>query len=486
MLFNSWTYILFFIFGATLHWVIPHRFRTVFLALASLLFYAMWRWEFSFLIIFTASLDFSIARRIHIATTDRGRFRWLLLSLVVQLGFLCFFKYTYFVLDNIRFVGNLGGMAVPSVQDLGVHIIIPLGISFYTFHSISYVIDVYRRVIEPCNSFAAFFAYVTFWPQLIAGPILRAREVIPQLQGPRTFSFDEFNEGLMRILLGLFKKVVLADNIAGLADEAFTIPPATMTAFDVWVAAFLFGFQIYFDFSGYSDIAIGSARSMGLRFPENFLWPYIATSPREFWHRWHISLSSWIRDYLYLPLTGQKFRTTSTDGLLVATESGGEHRTRGLFLAWLIMGLWHGSAWTFVGWGLYHACLVFAYRVFTPLTTIERRVPVIAWALMLFFSMAGWIIFRSESVGQALGMFEAIVNPFRYTLGNRAVSGFAYHIAASMLCATTVAYWLSRCRDSLFLYKPIVCAATCVGIATVWFLLLTCMRTAKRFIYFQF
>ncbi|MBL4735704.1 MAG: MBOAT family protein, partial [Flavobacteriales bacterium] len=362
MLFNSWGYILFILIATMLHWALPHKFRLFIIAAFSLLFYSMWRWEFSLLMVFSACVDYVAADQIYKSGKTPERKMWLLISLITNLGLLFVFKYTYFIYDGIQIFGSMSDQNLP---DLGIRIILPLGISFYTFQTISYTIDTYRKVIKPEKNFLAFLTYVTFWPQLIAGPILRAKEVIPQLLAERKANMRDIIPGVERIIAGLFKKVVLADTIAVMVDSAFDLDPNLFSAYDVWAAAILFGFQIYFDFSGYSDIAIGSARILGIRFPENFNFPYLSLSPKDFWKRWHISLSSWVRDYLYLPLIGQPVRTESTGGLAVAAEQDGNNkRTFALFLAWFIMGLWHGAAWTFGIWGLYHALLLFVYRKF--------------------------------------------------------------------------------------------------------------------------
>ena len=239
----------------------------------------------------------------------------------------------------------------------------PLGISFYTFQTISYVVDVYRKVINHEPNFFIYGCYVTFFPQLVAGPILRANEVIPQFKNHINFKYEYLNIGIRRILYGLFLKVVLADNIAPLVDLGFSTDNNSLSAIDIWTLSFLFGFQIYFDFSAYSHIAIGSAKLLGITFPENFNFPYVSSSPKEFWQRWHISLSSWIRDYLYLPIAGVKFQKNSIGGLPVEVHQDHRNKIKSLFITWSIMGLWHGANWTFLIWGLYHAIIIFSYRL---------------------------------------------------------------------------------------------------------------------------
>lgn len=438
------------------------------------------------LMIFSACVDYATSKQIYQTENKTKRISWLLVSLTINLGLLVVFKYTYFIYDNIRLICSASGQNLP---DIGIRIILPLGISFYTFQTISYTIDVYRRTIKPTNSFITFLTYVTFWPQLIAGPILRAKEVISQLSSDRKFEINNMSSGIERIIIGLFKKVMLADNVAPLVDNAFAFDPSLLNAFDVWVATFLFGFQIYFDFSAYSDIAIGSARILGIHFPENFNWPYVSLSPKDFWKRWHISLSSWVRDYLYFPLTSKPFKTESTGGITVADGSDhGDKRTAALFFTWLIMGLWHGADWTFALWGIYHALLIFIYREIKALDWLIEKLPGTAWALMLLLGMAGWIPFRSESLSQAAIMFSKILNPFQYTFSTRVLFVTSYYLGAMailtvMLMAFFVIKYINRGSEIL---KNTLVYAKIVTIGAMVFFILLYMRPVRQFIYFQF
>ncbi len=488
MLFNSWGYLLLVALAVPLHWLLPHRYRLWLLASGSVAFYGMWRWEFCFLMVFSAVVDFVSAGQIARRETHWQRKAWLLASLIVNLGLLGFFKYTYFVVDNVRLVAGAAGVDLPVSSDLGVRIILPLGISFYTFQTISYTIDVYRRVIPASRSFLAFFTYVTFWPQLIAGPILRAGEVMPQLVARRRLVRGDLGAGLLLMMSGLFKKVVLADTIAPMVDHAFGLDPAVLTGFDVWAATCLFGFQIYFDFSGYSDVAIGTARILGIRFSDNFNWPYLAISPRDFWRRWHISLSAWIRDYLYLPLTGQPFRTKSTGGIAVATEdsSGAVKATRALFLTWFIMGLWHGAGWNFALWGLYHAVLVWAYRSARPLRWLSGGIKAPAWAVLFLLVMAGWIPFRAESLTQAAQMFSALVTPSSYGLASRALNGYYYLATIVVTSAMLGMGWVLVRYERAPMPRRAVDLITFASAAAMAFFIIAYLRPVRQFIYFQF
>jgi D-alanyl-lipoteichoic acid acyltransferase DltB (MBOAT superfamily) len=248
----------------------------------------------------SASIDYLAALKM-INAQSISRKRWLWLSLSINIGLLCYFKYLFFIVDNATLALNYLGY---NFQAPVLNIILPLAISFYTFETISYIVDVYNKQIEPEKNFWKYSCFVIFFPKLIAGPVLRASEILPQFNQALYFKNPYFISGLHRIIIGLFLKVVIADNLAPIVDAGFSQSINTLSALDVWTLAFLFGFQIYFDFSAYSSIAIGSARLFGIHIPENFYFPYASSSPKEFWQRWHISLSSWIRDYLYLPLQG--------------------------------------------------------------------------------------------------------------------------------------------------------------------------------------
>jgi D-alanyl-lipoteichoic acid acyltransferase DltB (MBOAT superfamily) len=466
-----------------LHWMLPHRYRPWMLAAFSVLFYSMWRWEFSFLMVFSAVVDFVSSKRIHRSETPRVRRAWLVLSLCVNLGLLVFFKYTYFIYGNVQLLGQTVGYSLP---DIGIRIILPLGISFYTFQTISYTIDVYRRVTKPTHDFVVFLAYVTFWPQLIAGPILRSGEIIPQILSERRASADNLSAGVHRITKGLFKKVFIADNLAPIVDASFATDPTLASAFDVWSMTILFGFQIYFDFAGYSDIAIGSARILGFRFPENFKFPYMALSPRDFWKRWHISLSSWIRDYLYLPLMKQPFMTSSEGGITPTEKRSGMTAFNGLFLTWIIMGFWHGSYWTFAVWGLYHATAIFVYRKVKFLNVLARKVPVLAWGIMFLVAMAGWIPFRSQSLSQTVTLFSKIVDPRQYYLTFVTTHGFNVFAIFAILVGMLSAYWFHSNPPQRQSARVLTHVLSACSIAVMAFFIFVYMKTNEQFIYFQF
>lgn len=482
----------------SVYWALPKQnMRIWMIALASCLFYGLWNWHFLLLVLFSAFVDYVCAMFIFHSERLFVRRAWLVFSLTTNVGLLVFFKYTYFLYDNTMGFLSLFGIHIIPPDSWGWKIMLPLGISFYTFHTISYTIDIYRKVItKPIKSYVVFVAYVMFWPQLVAGPILRFGEVVPQLMEKRIFRTEDFTYGLGRIINGLFKKVVIADSIAPFVEYWFDMPHNGMTGFDVWVASALFGFQIYFDFSGYSDIAIGSVKLMGISFPENFNWPYMANSPREFWKRWHISLSSWIRDYLYLPMTGEKFRTKSVDGMAVASEAGGNvsegKRDRALILTWAIMGLWHGASWTFIIWGLYHGVLIYLYRIIPFLKNLPVKYPRVAWVLMFVLAIISWIPFRAKSVPQTFEMFEKILNPLNYQLSQEVFSftsrtaAYSYLIAFLIPVCMLLAYRLKDMEFKVIRHPASYVVWRTAMLSVMMFSIILCLQPKQQFIYFQF
>lgn len=485
MIFNSATYLVFLVVTVCLYWTLPQRLRLWMIFLSSIMFYGFWRIQFIPVMLFSVAVDYFAALGISRATEAFRKKIWLGLSLVLNLGLLFYFKYLLFFAENASGLLHMAGL---QIDPFALKIILPLGISFYTFQTISYTVDVYRGFIHPERDFVLYGCYVTFFPQLVAGPILRAREIMAQLEMRATFDLAYISEGLRRILYGLFLKVVLADNIAPLVDTGFAQPTAALSALDVWTLAFLFGFQIYFDFSAYSHIALGSARLMGISFPENFNFPYAASSPRDFWKRWHISLSSWIRDYLYLPLAGAKVHDRSVGGLATAASNLQFKSNYGvLFLTWALMGLWHGANWTFLAWGLYHACLIFGYRQFS---TICKDIPVGlrnagGWVVTLPLVMLGWIPFRASSLWDFLAMWRTVLQGKDYFwLGLRENT---YLVAALLLAGFFITSWAKKyflplLRQRIFLSQAVETVAFSVIIGLVFVFL----RPISQFIYFQF
>lgn len=481
MIFNSLSYLLLLLIVVTLYWQLPYRSRLILIFSSSLIFYGFWKIKFIPILLISVIVDWWISQKM-LKSDKRKRFFLLLSSLVTNLGLLFYFKYLIFFVDNSIGLANLLGIELDPVA---LNIILPLGISFYTFQTISYTVDVYRGSIKPEKDFLLFACYVTFFPQLVAGPILRAKEVIPQFINRSSFSLNYIFVGIRFILFGLFLKVVLADNLSILVDSGFEIEVKNMSAIDVWTLAFLFGFQIYFDFSAYSFIALGSARMMGIIFPNNFNFPYISTSPKDFWQRWHISLSSWIRDYLYLPLNKAKVFDRSEGGLAKATKIRGNNKS--LFVTMGIMGLWHGANWTFLIWGIYHAIVITIYRLIEPKTyCLPEWFRTSAGILVtLPVMMLSWIPFRANSLNDALGMWLKIFNPLAYTwLGMREN---VYIITFSVLIGFFIVY-LFKIKILPFInstkYIAIICNIFLMIIVTSMVIIF--FRSISQFIYFQF
>ncbi len=490
MNFNSVTYLLFLSLCVGLFWLLPNRPRLWMLLLSSILFYAFWRPEFALLMLFSACVDYGVSRRLEHEQRMAMR-RWLLMaSLGVNLGLLGFFKYLMFITDSLQASLSVLGiqLAIPHLN-----IILPLGISFYTFQTISYTVDVYRRTIPAEHDFVKYLCFVTFFPQLVAGPILRARQLMGQLGQRPQFSLAHWMRGMRYIIFGLCLKVLLADNVAPYVDAGFAQSADTLSALDVLTLAFLFGFQIYFDFAAYSQIALGSAALMGIHFPANFNFPYSSTSPREFWNRWHISLSSWIRDYLYLPLLGVHARDNASGGLptesIRQANTGGAARnaTVALLLTWAIMGLWHGANWSFLLWGLYHAGVVIVYRTTEPLRVrLPRRLRQIGgWMCTLVVMMLAWILFRADSLSDALAMYAHLLHPRDYLwLGMREN---AYLVAAVLTLGVMLAWQLHRTWPQMLArWRPVALISDTVFMGLALALLFVFLRPVEQFIYFQF
>ena len=397
MTFNSLQYAAFLPLVLIAYWMLGRRAQNLLLLAASYVFYGAFDWRFLGLLVLSTLTDFVVGRMLEGTDDDGRRRRIFLVSLAVNLGILGFFKYfDFFVTDGTRLLGQLGIEVSPPV----LRILLPVGISFYTFHGISYAFDVYRRKIEPTRSLLDFAVFVAFFPQLVAGPIGRAHLQLPQFGRQRTRpDWPEARRAAVLILLGLFKKVAIADMLAPYVNEAFSSPETT-SALGLLVGVWAFAFQIYGDFSGYSDIARGSSSLLGISLPENFNQPYLSRSVTEFWRRWHISLSNWLRDYLYIPLGGNRGR-----GLLTY---------RNLLLTMLIGGLWHGAALTFVVWGGLHGLYLAGERRFSRVADEDA---VRRWSLrkdlvrtFVTFQLVclAWVFFRAESVGGALGYLGRI------------------------------------------------------------------------------
>lgn len=473
MLFNTVQFGLFFLIVYGLYLVLPHRWQNRMLLVASYVFYGTWDWRFLSLIALSTVIDYGCGIGIQNSSSSRKRRGFLLLSMASNLGILGFFKYYNFFTESLAaLLADFGLHA-----SLGtLHIVLPVGISFYTFQTMSYTIDIYRREMEPCRNFWDFALFVSFFPQLVAGPIERASRLVPQVTSPRTITRDQIAQGIFLTVWGLYKKVVIADNLSLTVDRLFSASDPGSAG--VVIAVVFFAFQIYCDFSGYSDIARGIAKLMGFELMLNFDLPYVARSPQEFWRRWHISLSTWLRDYLYIPLGGNR---------------KGPIRTYvNLCLTMVLGGLWHGAGWTFVLWGAYHGSLLMVHRFLDRrklLPTMRdgavwhnRALWTAQWAVMSVLTLGGWLIFRAESVGQVFSMLGSLGTlPSVAVLAAGAAKLALY---AWPLLLVQFAQW--HTEDLLIVTRAPVWVQTSFYLCCFYMITLLGAFESNAFIYFQF
>ncbi len=396
MLFNSTAFLVFLLIVFIIYWksaAVSNILSKWVLLVASYVFYGWWDWRFLILIFISSASDFIIGSYLFRCEKQQNRKLLLLLSLFINLGILFFFKYFNFFIESFR---NLTGNTFPHNGWDSLNVILPVGISFYTFQTLSYTIDIYRREIVPAKSALTFFTFVAFFPQLVAGPIERAKKLIPQFEVKPVFSYPQATSGLKLMLWGFFKKMVIADQLGVLADAVYGAPQ-NFGSGAVIAATVLFGFQIYCDFSGYSDIAIGTARLFGVELMINFRTPYFSSSFRDFWHRWHISLSTWFRDYVYIPLGGSRVNQVN--------------RFKNILVTFIISGLWHGANITFLIWGFVHGLLYASEQVVSPLFRLPRKIKTILGGIITFVLVNfAWLFFRAESGNQVLLLIRKLAN----------------------------------------------------------------------------
>ncbi len=396
MLFNSIEFVIFFPLVFIIYWFVINgnlKNQNFLLLISSYIFYGWWDWRFLSLIVFSSIIDFFVGQRLSKTDNHLWRKLLLLMSITVNLGFLGFFKYFNFFAESFSDAFTLFGSHLDVSR---LNIILPVGISFYTFQTLSYSIDVYKRKVEPTKDVIAFFAFVSFFPQLVAGPIERASNLLPQFYKKRKFCYHESVDGMRQVLWGLFKKIVIADNAAIYANDIFN-NYEVKSGSDLFLGAVYFAFQIYGDFSGYSDIAIGTSRVFGFNLKQNFAFPYFSRDIAEFWRRWHISLSSWFRDYLYFPLGGSK--------------GGISMKIRNTLIIFIVSGFWHGANWTFIAWGFLNALyfipllLLNKNRVNTNIVAEGKIIPsireVFQISITFFLTLIAWVFFRSASIESA-------------------------------------------------------------------------------------
>jgi len=403
MLFNSLDFAIFLPIVFIFYWFLTNRNLDVqnsLVVIASYVFYGWWDWRFLSLIIFSTCVDFFVGLSLKNQENKLRRKLLLLLSLSINIGFLGFFKYYNFFLDNFISAFSFFGR---EISGSSLHIILPVGISFYTFQTLSYTIDVYRKKLEPTNNFIAFSAFVSFFPQLVAGPIERATNLLPQFYKKRVFNTSQAVDGFRQILWGLFKKIVIADNCAHYANLIFN-NSSDYSGSTLVLGVILFAFQIYGDFSGYSDIAIGTSRLFGFNLMKNFAFPYFSRDIAEFWRRWHISLSTWFRDYIYIPLGGSRVQNWK--------------KIRNVFVIFIVSGFWHGANWTFIVWGalnaLYFLPLLLLNRNRKNLDNISsqklsHKIKNILHIFLTFtLTLFAWIFFRAENLNHAIIYIQEI------------------------------------------------------------------------------
>jgi D-alanyl-lipoteichoic acid acyltransferase DltB (MBOAT superfamily) len=403
MYFNSLDFAIFLPIVFVLYWFVTNKnlkLQNALLVVASYVFYGWWDWRFLSLIVFSSLVDYTIGLQLNKAAQPSKRKLLLWSSIIVNLGFLGFFKYYNFFIDSFVDAFSFFGS---SIQPNTLDIILPVGISFYTFQTLSYTIDVYKRKLEPTRDIVSFLAFVSFFPQLVAGPIERATHLLPQFYKKRQFHYSQAVDGCRQILWGFFKKVVIADNCAEYANQIFN-NSSEHTGNTLLIGVLFFTFQIYGDFSGYSDIAIGTSRLFGFNLKQNFAFPYFSRDRAEFWRRWHISLSTWFRDYLYIPLGG--------------SQGGTWMKVRNTFIIFLVSGFWHGANWTFIIWGflnaLYFLPLLMAKRNRTNLDVVaqDSKLPnikeLVQMGLTFGLTVIAWVFFRAESVTHAFTYLKGL------------------------------------------------------------------------------
>lgn len=467
MLFNSWHFVIFFLFVLSIASFLPRDGWTwkAFLVGSSCYFYGQWSWLYLGLIFVTASIDFFIARRL-LHVLNPGRL--LALSVTCNLGVLAFFKYTNFLIGTLNAVGATTGQGFSLAP---IDIVLPVGISFYTFQNMSYTIDVYRKDLTPRRSVLDYAVFTTFFPQLLAGPIVRATEFFGQLDQPKRIDWRKIQSALILIAAGYVKKIVLADNLAISVDEVF-LAPADASGWQTLLAVYAFAFQIYFDFSGYTDIAIGLALLLGFEFPKNFNYPYLATSFQEFWRRWHMTLSRWLRDYLYIALGGNRRGLARTMASLMVTM--------------LLGGLWHGASWNFVIWGALHGGYLVVERLILCRIrwwqSDQKIIVCLRWFVVFHMVCFAWIFFRAPDFATSMLVIKKIALIFASPFEVVKSAALAWLLAGLLVHHFLMDRFDVKQRLSHAGVWPFSIFAAMMIILLIWF------APAKTvpFIYFQF
>jgi alginate O-acetyltransferase complex protein AlgI len=482
MLFNSVNFAIFLPIVFTLYWFVANRslkMQNVLLLLASYFFYACWDWRFVFLLAFSTVLDYFTGLKMADARNKSRKRFWFWLSIIVNLGFLCVFKYyNFFAQSFAEAMYRLGVQVNPASLD----VILPVGISFYTFHGLSYVIDIYYDRIKAERNFVDYSVFVSFFPLLVAGPIERATHLLPQIKRERTFDYTKAVDGLRQILWGLFKKVVIADQCAEYANITFG-NTGSYSGSTLLLGAVFFAFQIYGDFSGYSDMALGIARLFGIELLRNFAYPYFSRDIAEFWRRWHISLSSWFRDYLYIPLGGSK--------------GGDWTKIRNTFIIFLVSGFWHGANWTFIIWGLLNAIYIMPSVIFKTnrahldIVAQGRYLPTLqefsSMAVTFGLTVLAWIFFRAASLSHAMDYLSIVFSRSVFSLPRFTVDTL-FVTRISLLALFILIEWAGREQE--YAIRTFGFRWPRIARYALYYFLLVCVVVLKenshQFIYFQF
>lgn len=472
MLFNSFEFILFFLVVFIAYWSLggKTKYQNLLLLVSSYVFYAWWDWRFLSLIILSSFIDFTVGTKIFNSNSPKTRKAWLIVSLISNLGILSIFKYyNFFVESFAEFVGLFGWQP----NDLTLSIILPVGISFYTFQTLSYTIDIYRKTFKPTKNVLSFFTYIAFFPQLVAGPIERAANLLPQIENKREFNKLWFNAGLIQIAVGFFRKIVIADTLGAYVDSVYA-NIEVHNASSILLATLLYAFQIYFDFSGYSDIAIGTAKLLGFRFRQNFNLPYFSKSLTEFWRKWHMSLSYWLRDYLYISLGGNR--------------RGIKITYRNLMLTMLLGGLWHGSSWNFIIWGGIHGAVLSIEKFMNQKEFLSsfRKGNVLGVIITFGITLIAWIFFRTQTLDESIFAVKKIFStdygiPFIGDINVLAKCLFVLGIG--ILFDSFLFKSKSHLEEFGSTFSPIKIS---VFASVVLMLIILFYSSANNFIYFQF
>ena len=480
MLFNSFDYAIFVPLVFALYWFIFNKnihFRNTFLLICSYIFYGWWNWRFLFLIMLSSTVDYFAGVGLEKTNAVNKRKLLLLTSITINLGVLAFFKYYNFFADSFTMLFEMLGFKAHAVT---LNILLPVGISFYTFQSMSYTIDVYNRKMKPVRNAVTYFSFVSFFPQLVAGPIERATHLIPQFQSMREFDYSKAAGGLRMILWGLFKKIAVADNCAGSVNQIFE-HYMTLSGSTLLLGAVLFAFQIYCDFSGYSDIAIGTARLFGFDLMRNFATPYFSRDIAEFWRRWHISLSTWFRDYVYIPLGGSR-----VSNIL---------KIRNTFIVFVVSGFWHGANWTFLAWGFLHALYFIPLLLLklnrkntgnlpTHVAGLSEKFKEFSGIFGTFFLVViAWIFFRADNISIAIKYIQRIFSASFFTIPQMKPSQ-----AVIPIVVLIVVEWITRNKsyefemDRIVFSRPLRWALY----SFIGYLIIIFPGESQKFIYFQF